>query len=157
SPEREPIAMRFDLTVPFARLIAQYPDRLKLPFRRYHLGPVFRADKPGTGRYRQFTQFDIDAAGSDSMAVDAEIIAAMCKTLRGVGLRNCTDGGQVIQEYQIRNNNRKLMDALLAACGIGDIDTHKHVLRVVDKLQKIGLEAVRQELGEGRLDESGDE
>src|SRR5580658_2713914 len=58
SPEGDPIAMRFDLTVPFARLIAQYPDKLPLPFRRYHIGPVFRVDKPGPGRFRQFTQFD---------------------------------------------------------------------------------------------------
>ena len=82
SPEDEAVAMRFDLTVPFARLIAQYPVELPLPFRRYHLGPVFRADKPGPGRFRQFTQLDIDAAGSASVAVDAEIVAAMCDAMR---------------------------------------------------------------------------
>src|SRR5688500_8129354 len=76
--EDDAVAMRFDLTVPFARLIAQYPVELPLPFRRYHVGPVFRADKPGPGRFRQFTQLDIDAAGSASVAVDGEIIAAMC-------------------------------------------------------------------------------
>ena len=82
SPEGDPIAMRFDLTVPFARLIAQYPEKLTLPFRRYHIGPVFRVDKPGPGRFRQFTQFDIDAAGSTSVAVDGEIVAAMTDALR---------------------------------------------------------------------------
>lgn len=148
SPEREPIAMRFDLTVPFARLVAQYPVELKLPFRRYHIGPVFRADKPDPGRYRQFTQFDIDAAGSESVAVDAEIIAAMCEAMRAIGL----DTG----EFVIKINNRKLVDALLEGCGITDRDTDKHVLRVVDKLAKVGVDNVRRELGRGRIDESGD-
>ena len=86
SPEREPIAMRFDLTVPYARLLAQYPGQLRLPFRRYHIGPVFRADKPGPGRFRQFVQFDIDAAGSESVAVDAEVVAAMAEAMRTLGL-----------------------------------------------------------------------
>ncbi len=158
SPEREPIAMRFDLTVPFARLIAQYPEKLKLPFRRYHIGPVFRADKPDPGRYRQFTQFDIDIAGSDSVAADAEIVAAMCEVLRAVGLNNDSDGnGTPVQEFQVRINNRKLVDALLEGSGITDREKQKHVLRVVDKLQKIGLNGVREELGPGRVDESGDE
>jgi histidyl-tRNA synthetase len=152
SPEREPIAMRFDLTVPFARLIAQYPDRVKLPFRRYHIGPVFRADKPGPGRFRQFTQFDIDAAGSDSIAVDAEIVAAMCEVMREIGLRNRPES----REYRVKINNRKLVDALVESCGIMEEVTRKHVLRVVDKLQKVGLEGVRAELGPGRVDESGD-
>jgi histidyl-tRNA synthetase len=148
SPEREPIAMRFDLTVPYARLLAQYPEQLKLPFRRYHIGPVFRADKPGPGRFRQFVQFDIDAAGSDSVAVDAEIIAAMCEAMRELGLAP--------GEFQVRINNRKLVDALLGGCGLTDRETQKHVLRVVDKLLKVGLENVRKELGPGRVDESGD-
>ncbi|MBU1487976.1 histidine--tRNA ligase [bacterium] len=154
SPEREPIAMRFDLTVPFARLIAQYPDTIKLPFRRYQIGPVFRADKPGPGQFRQFTQFDIDAAGSDSVAVDAEIIAVMCEVLTRLGLNNGRDGQDV--EYQVHINNRKLMNALLEGCGITDIDVYKHVLRVIDKLQKAGSENVAKELAEGRIDESGD-
>jgi histidyl-tRNA synthetase len=153
SPEKEPIAMRFDLTVPFARLIAQYPEELRLPFRRYHVGPAFRADKPGPGRYRQFTQFDIDAAGSTSVAVDAEIIAAMCEIMTEVGLDN-TDASH--REFIIRINNRKLVDAVLEGCGIADREVQKHVLRVVDKLQKAGLENVRKELGPGRVDESGD-
>lgn len=148
SPEREPIAMRFDLTVPFARLLAQYPDQLTLPFRRYHIGPVFRADKPGPGRFRQFVQFDIDAAGSDSVAVDAEIVAAMAEVMRTLGLAP--------GEFEIRFNDRKLVDALLIGSGIGDREIQKHVLRVIDKLLKVGIENVRKELGEGRIDESGD-
>jgi len=157
SPEREPIAMRFDLTVPFARIIAQYPDKLKLPFRRYHIGPVFRADKPDPGRYRQFTQFDIDIAGCNSVAADAEIIAAMCEVMRAVGLENnLTQPNPPSREYIVRINNRKLIDALLEGSDITDREMQKHVLRVVDKLQKAGLDNVRKELGEGRVDESGD-
>lgn len=148
SPERESIAMRFDLTVPYARLLAQYPELLKLPFRRYHIGPVFRADKPGPGRFRQFVQFDIDAAGSSSVAVDAEVVAAMAEVMRTLGLAP--------GEFQIRINNRRLVDALLTGQGITNREVQKHVLRVIDKLQKVGVEAVRKELGEGRVDDSGD-
>jgi histidyl-tRNA synthetase len=155
TPEGEPIAMRFDLTVPFARLIAQYPEQLKLPFRRYHIGPVFRADDPAPGRFRQFTQFDIDAAGSSSVAVDAEMIAAMCEVLREIGLAN-TGAADGPQEFLVKINNRKLVDALLEGCGIAELERHKHVLRVVDKLDKVGLDEVRKELGEGRIDASGD-
>lgn len=148
SPEGDPIAMRFDLTVPFARLIAQYPDQLALPFRRYQIGAVYRADKPDPGRYRQFVQFDIDAAGSASLAIDAEIIAAMTEVMRALGLG--------VGEYQIRINNRKLVNALLEANNIADADTQKHVLRVIDKLGKVGLANVERELGAGRVDDSGD-
>ena len=154
SPEGDAIAMRFDLTVPFARIVAQYADKIELPFRRYHIGPVFRADKPGPGRYRQFTQFDIDAAGSDSVAVDAEIVAAMCEVMQSLGLQRSLDPG--VQEYQVRVNNRKLLDAFLGGCGVDDDQVRKHILRVIDKLQKAGIENVRKELGEGRVDESGD-
>lgn len=153
SPEEEPVAMRFDLTVPFARLIAQYPVELPLPFRRYHVGPVFRADKPGPGRFRQFTQLDIDAAGSANVAVDAEIVAAMCDAMREVGLGG---EGDSRTRFQVRINNRRLVDALLEDAGITSRETAIHVLRVVDKLQKVGVDNVRKELGEGRVDESGD-
>lgn len=148
SPEEEAVAMRFDLTVPFARVLAQYRDQIKLPFRRYHIGPVFRADKPGPGRYRQFTQFDIDAAGSASVAVDAEIVATMCEAMRAVGLGT--------GEFRVRINNRKIVDALLYGCGVDSFDTHKHILRVIDKLRKVGIDNVRRELGPGRIDDSGD-
>jgi histidyl-tRNA synthetase len=156
TPEGEPIAMRFDLTVPFARLIAQYPERLKLPFRRYHIGPVFRADDPAPGRFRQFTQFDIDAAGAASVAVDAEMIAAMCEVLREIGLDNTRTPAGSPQEFLVKINHRKVVDALLEGCGIEEIERHKHVLRVVDKLDKIGIGEVRKELAEGRVDVSGD-
>lgn len=146
SPEGEAIAMRFDLTVPFARLLAQYPDKLKAPFRRYAIGPVWRADKPGPGRFRQFTQFDIDAAGSESVAVDAEIISIMCEVMDALG----------VSDYRVVINNRKVIDALLSSCGIDDLNRQKHVLRVIDKLAKVGMDNVRLELGPGRVDDSGD-
>lgn len=146
SPEGELIALRFDLTVPFARLLAQYPDRLKPPFRRYAIGPVWRGDKPGPGRFRQFTQCDIDVAGSPGVAVDAEIIAVMCEIMTELG----------VPAFAALINNRKVIDALLDGCGIKEIDRQKHVLRVIDKLAKVGVDNVRLELGEGRIDESGD-
>ena len=146
SPEHEDIALRFDLTVPFARITAQYLDDLKLPFRRYHVGPVWRADKPGPGRFREFTQIDLDAAGSADMAADAEILRVLCDVMAALD----------VSDYVIEVNHRKIVDALLAACGIPDEQTHKHVLRVIDKLPKVGLDAVRAELGDGRVDESGD-
>ncbi len=146
SPEGEAIAMRFDMTVPFARLLAQYPDRLKTPFRRYAIGPVWRADKPGPGRFRQFVQCDIDVAGAATPAVDAEIIAVMCAVMEALG----------VAEYTVLVNNRKLIDAMLEGCGIAETARQKHVLRVIDKLAKVGVENVRLELGPGRVDESGD-
>ena len=146
-PEGETAALRFDLTVPFARIVSQYREQLKLPFRRYHVGPVFRADKPGPGRYRQFTQFDIDIAGARSLAADAEVIAVLCEAMISVGLK---DGETPL--FRVRISNRKLIDALLVGNGIVEIERIKHTLRVVDKLQKVGLDNVRAELGSGRID-----
>ncbi|GLY27918.1 histidine--tRNA ligase [Kineosporia sp. NBRC 101731] len=146
------VGMRFDLTVPFARVIAQYaPQQIKLPFRRYHVGPVFRADdpQPEQGRFRQFTQLDADIAGSSTVAADAEIVAVMSAAFDSLGLEASTG-------YVVRVNNRKLVDAFLAGVGIEDFETARHVLRVLDKADKITPEALRAELGEGRFDVSGD-
>ncbi len=154
TPEEEPAALRFDLTVPFARMISQYREDIKLPFRRYAMGPVFRADKPGPGRFRQFTQLDIDIAGADTLAADAEVLAVMCDAMRALGLGAGTaEGGAPM--FQIRISNRRLVDALLEGNGVTNTETIKHVLRVMDKLQKIGLDKMREELGPGRIDESG--
>lgn len=146
SPEDEPIALRFDLTVPFARLLAQYPAELGLPFRRYAFGPVFRADKPGPGRYRQFTQFDFDHAGSADVAVDAEICAVMCGAMRLLAR----------VPFRLHVNSRRVVDAVMLGCGIAEPERQRHVLRVIDKLDKVGADNVRRELGAGRIDESGD-
>lgn len=152
SKEGENVGLRYDLTVPFARLLAQYPEQLRLPFRRYQLAPVFRNDKPGEGRYRQFRQFDFDAAGSESAAVDAEIVAVMADIFAAVGLANTTER----KRFTIHVNNRKLLEAMLVASGITEADVQRHALRVVDKLSKIGVDNVRRELGAGRTDASGD-
>jgi histidyl-tRNA synthetase len=152
SKEGENVGLRYDLTVPFARLLAQYPEQLRLPFRRYQLAPVFRNDKPGEGRYRQFRQFDFDAAGSDSAAVDAEIVAVMADIFAAVGLANTAERKQ----FAIHVNSRKLLEAMLVASGITGADLQRHGLRVVDKLSKIGVANVRLELGPGRVDVSGD-
>lgn len=151
TPEGDGAALRFDLTVPFARVISQYRGQLKLPFRRYHMGPVFRADKPGPGRFRQFTQFDIDIAGARTIAADAEIIAVLCHALSALGLKK-----EEMPLYRIRISNRVLLDALLKGNGLEDLEKIKHILRVIDKLQKVGIDNVRLELGPGRIDDSGD-
>lgn len=159
SPEKQQIGMRFDLTVPFARIVAQYhPAYVKLPFRRYHIGPVFRADdpQPEQGRFRQFTQFDIDIAGADTVAADAEIVAVMSDAFQAVGLLNDCPSEDP-RRYFIRVNNRRLVDAFLLGVGISDPSTAKHVLRVIDKRDKLTDNELKAELSEGRTDESGDE
>jgi len=144
NPEKEHVALRFDLTVPLARVVAQYPD-LPLPFRRYQVGPVWRADKPDPGRFREFTQFDIDSVGTSSLAADAEILCGMYDTLRALG----------IERFLIRFSDRKVLNSLLDFAGIPRDMSHG-VFRVLDKLDKIGLDAVAAELTVGRVDASGD-
>ena len=151
SKEGENVGLRYDLTVPFARLLAQYPEQLRLPFRRYQLAPVFRNDKPEEGRFRQFRQFDFDAAGSNAIAVDAEIVSVMSDIFAAVGLANSAEKRQ----FTIHVNNRKMLEAMLASSGVSTADKQRHALRVVDKLQKIGDKDVRLELAGGRLDASG--
>ncbi len=158
SPEQQQIGMRYDLTVPFARIIAQYhPHEIKLPFRRYHIGPVFRADdpQPEQGRFRQFTQFDIDIAGTDTVAADAEIVAAMSGAFQAVGLSHQGSPDDP-RRYFIRINNRRLVDAFLLGLGVDRPEKAKHVLRVIDKRDKLADAELIAELGDGRIDESGD-
>ncbi len=144
NPEEEEVALRFDLTVPLARVVAQYTD-LPLPFRRYQVGPVWRADKPDPGRYREFTQFDIDAVGVTSLAADVEILTAMHDTFVALG----------VDRFRIRFSDRKVLNSLLDFAGIGRGMAHG-VFRVLDKLEKIGMEGVTAELTAGRRDASGD-
>lgn len=144
NPEDEEVALRFDLTVPLARVVAQYPD-LVLPFRRYQVAPVWRADKPDPGRFREFIQFDLDAVGTSSVAADAEILCAVYDVLLALG----------IKRFRIRFSDRKVLDSLLDFAGIPHAMSHK-VFRVLDKLDKIGIEGVTQELTAGRVDASGD-
>lgn len=135
------LGLRFDLTVPLARFVAGNPH-LRRPFKRYQTGPVFRVDKPGAGRFREFTQFDIDTVGTPSMMADAEILVAMGQALEELGLPN----------YTIRWNHRGILNAALLRAGI-DAAQSTSVIRVLDKEDKIGVEGVRLELGPGRVDE----
>ena len=144
NPEEEHVALRFDLTAPLARVVAQYPD-LPLPFRRYQVGPVWRADKPDAGRFREFTQFDLDSVGTSSTAADTEILCGMYDTLRALG----------IEKFRIRFSDRNVLNSLLDFAGIPHSSSHA-VFRALDKLDKIGLEGITAELSTGRVDASGD-
>ncbi len=138
------LGLRFDLTVPLARFVAAHPE-LRRPFKRYQVGPVFRVDKPGAGRFREFLQFDIDTVGSRSMLADAEILGAMSEALRALGLPSHT----------IRWNHRGVLNAALRRAKI-EPSRAAGVIRILDKEDKIGIEGVRAELGGGRIDaESG--
>lgn len=141
------MALRYDLTAPLARFAAQNWETLPKPFRRYAFGPVWRNEKPGPGRFREFTQCDADTVGSARPEADAEIIAMAAEGLTVAGL----PAGSAV----IRINNRKLLNGLLATAGVSDERQKLGVLRAVDKLDRLGPDGVRLLLGEGRKDESG--
>ena len=143
NPENEPLGLRFDLTVPLARVVAQYVD-LPRPFRRYQVSPVWRADKPDKGRFREFTQFDLDSVGTESEIADTEIIAGMCDSL-----------GALKVNYLVRFSSRAVLNMLLDFAQIPH-ELAVDVFRVLDKLDKVGAEKVRLELMDGYKDESGD-
>ncbi|KQI69157.1 histidine--tRNA ligase [Loktanella sp. 3ANDIMAR09] len=145
------LALRYDLTAPLARVAAQYRDTLPSPYRRYAMGPVWRNEKPGPGRFRQFYQCDADTVGAPSVAADAEICAMLSDTLEAVGIPR--------GDYVIRVNNRKVLNGVLEVAGLSGDDKDAErgiVLRAIDKLDRLGVEGVRALLGEGRKDESGD-
>lgn len=145
SDDRE-TSLRFDLTVPLARLVAANPDKIVLPFKRYQIGQVWRGEKPQVGRYREFMQFDFDTVGASSMLADAEVIQTMSAILRALG----------IERFMVRFNNRKVLNGLSEVAGFAG-DKMNGVLRVLDKLDKIGLEAVVTELRrepDNKFDES---
>ena len=142
------MALRYDLTAPLARFAAQSWETLPKPFRRYAFGPVWRNEKPGPGRFREFVQCDADTVGSDRPEADAEIIAMACEGLLAAGLAP----GQAV----VRVSNRKLFDGLFAAGGIEDAGQKLTALRAIDKFDRLGWDGVAALLGEGRLDESGD-
>lgn len=145
------MSLRYDLTAPLARFVAQNYDALPKPFRRYQAGPVWRNEKPGPGRYRQFTQVDADTVGAPPGAADAELCMMAADCLEALGIPR---GG-----YVMRLNNRKLLDAALEQIGItGGAENPQRltVLRAMDKLDRLGEDGVRLLLGPGRKDESGD-
>ena len=142
------LALRYDLTAPLARVFAQHRNELPTPYRRYAMGPVWRNEKPGPGRFRQFYQCDADTVGSGSVAADAEICAMLSDTLEEVGIPR--------GDYVVRVNNRKVLNGVLEVMGLGDDQLRRDaVLRTIDKFDKVGEEGVRQLLGKGRLDASG--
>lgn len=131
------IAMRFDLTVPLARYVAQHYGDLTFPFRRYHIGKVYRGEKPQKGRFREFYQCDIDIVGNGTLGIinDAEIVSVIFSTFKALN----------IGKFKIMINNRKLLNGCFAHLGIRD---HVEALRIIDKIDKIGRENVKRELAE---------
>ena len=145
------LSLRYDLTAPLARYVAENFDALPKPYRSYREGFVFRNEKPGPGRFRQFMQFDADTVGSASPAADAEICMMAADTMEALGIPRGS--------YVVKVNNRKVLDGVLEAIGLGgEANAGKRliVLRAVDKLDRLGIEGVKALLGPGRKDESGD-
>ncbi len=142
------MALRYDLTAPLARFAAQNWETLPKPFRRYAFGPVWRNEKPGPGRFREFVQCDADTVGSARPEADAEIIAMAVAGLEAAGL----PAGSAV----VKINNRKLLNGLMTTAGVSSEGQKLAVLRAVDKLDRLGADGVRLLLGEGRKDESGD-
>jgi histidyl-tRNA synthetase len=141
------MALRYDLTAPLARFAAEHWETLPKPFRRYAFGPVWRNEKPGPGRFRQFIQCDADTVGSARPEADAEMIAMAAEGFEAAGLAR--------DAYVVKINNRKLLNGLLASLGVDRDGQKLAVLRAVDKLDRLGSDGVRLLLGEGRKDESG--
>ncbi len=147
------LSLRYDLTAPLARYVAEHYDGLAKPYRSYRVGYVYRNEKPGPGRYRQFMQFDADTVGTPTPAADAEICMLAADTMEALGIPRGS--------YVMKVNNRKILDGVLEQIGIAqdgaDFELQRlTVLRAIDKLDRLGPDAVRLLLGEGRKDESGD-
>ncbi|MCX7646737.1 MAG: histidine--tRNA ligase [Rhodobacteraceae bacterium] len=141
------LALRYDLTAPLARVAAQFRNDLPFPYRRYAMGPVWRNEKPGPGRFRQFYQCDADTVGAASVAADAEICAMLAEALEAAGIPR--------GDYVIRVNSRKVLNGVLERMGLAEGEARAAVLRTIDKFDKVGEAGVRQLLGPGRLDASG--
>src|SRR6478609_169112 len=145
------LSLRYDLTAPLARYVAEHFDALPKPYRSYRAGYVFRNEKPGPGRFRQFMQFDADTVGSASPAADAEMCMMAADTMEALGIPRGS--------YVVKVNNRKVLDGVLESIGIGGEENagkRLTVLRAIDKLDRLGTEGVKLLLGPGRKDESGD-
>jgi histidyl-tRNA synthetase len=128
------LALRYDLTVPLARVVAEYRDKLPKFFKRYQIQPVWRADRPARGRFREFYQCDVDVLGSRSMIVETEICSAACEVLTKLGFT----------DFSVRINHRKALTGILAVAGVA-LDQHESALIALDKLDKIGREGVEKE------------
>ena len=142
------LSLRYDHTAPLARFVAENFQDLNKPYRRYQAGDVWRNEKPGPGRFRQFVQCDADTVGAASAAADAEMIALAAEVMRSVGLK---DG-----QYVVRVNDRRILDGVLETIGAAEPERRMRVLRAADKLDRLGRDGVALLLGPGRKDESGD-
>ena len=142
------ISLRYDLTAPLARYVAENFDALPKPYRSYRAGYVYRNEKPGPGRFRQFMQFDADTVGSASPAADAEMCMMAADTMEALGISRGS--------YVVKVNNRKVLDGVRDALGITDDGQWLTVMRAIDKLDRLGISGVQQLLGDGRKDEVGD-
>jgi histidyl-tRNA synthetase len=145
------ISLRYDLTAPLARYVAENFDTLAKPYRSYRFGWVFRNEKPGPGRFRQFMQFDADTVGAPTPAADAEMCMMAADTMEALGIEP--------ESYVVKINSRKILDGVLDAIELGgdaNVGRRLTVLRAIDKLDRLGERGVRELLGEGRKDESGD-
>ena len=145
------LSLRYDLTAPLARYVAQNFERLPKPFRSYRCGWVFRNEKPGPGRFRQFMQFDADTVGASGVSADAEMCMMAADAMECLGIAR--------EEFVVKVSNRKLLDGIMDTIGLADpTDAPRRliVLRAIDKTDRLGLDGVRALLGQGREDESGD-
>ncbi len=147
------LSLRYDLTAPLARYVAEHYDRLPKPFRRYQWGHVWRNEKSGLGRYRQFLQFDADTIGASGTHADVEMCAMAADCMEALGFERGS--------YRVRVNSRKILDGVLESIGLdpeaSDYETRRlTILRAMDKLDRLGIDGVQALLGEGRKDESGD-
>src|SRR5690242_4649061 len=141
------LSLRYDLTAPLARYVAENFQHLALPHRSYRYGWVFRNEKPGPGRYRQFMQFDADTVGAPTMAADAEMCMLAADTIEALGIPRGS--------YAVNVNNRKILDGAMDALQI-QADKRLTTMRAIDKLDRLGIDGVKMLLGKGRKDESGD-
>ncbi len=142
------MSLRYDLTAPLARHFAQNINELQTPYRTYRAGWVFRNEKPGPGRFRQFMQFDADTVGAPGPAADAEMAMMMADTMEALGIKR--------GDYVVRVNDRRVMDGYLDSMGVTDPSQRLNILRSIDKRDKFGDDGVKALLGKGRMDESGD-
>lgn len=142
------MALRYDLTAPLARFAAENWQGIPKPFRRYAAGPVWRNEKPGPGRFREFIQCDADTVGAPGLHADAEMVAMGAEAMRALGLES--------GEFVIRINTRRLLNGVLEDIGANTEAVRLTILRALDKLDRLGPEGVADLLGEGRMDESGD-
>src|SRR5436305_12201514 len=145
------LSLRYDLTAPLARYVAENFQNVALPYRSYRFGWVFRNEKPGPGRFRQFMQFDADTVGAATMAADAEICMMAADTMEALGVPRGS--------YVVKVNNRKVLDGVLETIGLGgeaNAGRRLTVLRAIDKFDRLGEQGVRLLVGAGRKDESGD-